>query len=589
MYARGYRASRLEKISSVETRLLVMGVLFGIGGLILILRFFQLQVLEHHTYQVLASDQHEIQASLVPRRGTIYVKDRLDGQLYPIAKDRDSWLVYAILRELKDVTSTAQTLSNALHVDPVEMLQKLSSTSSNYVAIDKDATLEAANALRAAHLPGIGVSKSLARLYPEEGIGGQIIGFVSTEDKNQRTGKYGTEGAYDTLLAGEPGSLVAEKDAAGRMLTIGTLDLKQAKNGSDVVLTIDRVIQFTACKKIQDAVKEFEAVSGSIIIMNPQTGGILAMCSTPDFDPKKYGQISDIGVLNNPAISYQFEPGSIFKPLTMSAGIDLGKIGPETTYNDRGEETMDGFTIHNSDLKAHGIQTMTDVLDKSLNTGTIFVERLIGVDAFRKYIEAFGLGQKTEIGFQAEAKGDISALSRKGKIFTATASFGQGISATPIQMLTAFAALGNGGKLIKPYIVQEKIYPDGTREEIKPQVVRQVMSERTSRLISAMMVNVVEQGHGKRAGVPGYYVAGKTGTAQIPNPRGGGYLEDATIGSFAGFAPADNPKFVMIVKIDRPKTVSFAESSAAPVFGEMAKFLLTYLQVPPERPTIQSP
>jgi len=226
---------------------------------------------------------------------------------------------------------------------------------------------------------------------------------------------------------------------------------------------------------------------------------------------------------------------------------------------------------------------MVEVLSKSLNTGTIFVQRLLGIENFRDYVKRFGFGEKTGIGFQAEAKGDISPLQRTGRIWGATASYGQGISTTPLQMVSAFVALGNGGQLMKPYLVQAIIHPDGTREEIKPQVIRQVISSRTSRLISGMMVDVVEKGHGKRAAVPGYYVAGKTGTAQIPDPNGKGYLKDKNIGSFVGFAPADHPKFVMLVKIDRPRDVIFAESSAAPVFGDLAKFLLTYLHVPPER------
>jgi len=397
------------------------------------------------------------------------------------------------------------------------------------------------------------------------------------------------EGAYQDVLAGEYGTLVAEKDAAGRRLTIGALQLKEAKDGSDLVLTIDRVIQYRACEKIQQSVKEYGAESGSIVIMDPQTGAVMAMCSYPDFDPANYGKISDVAVMNNPITFNQFEPGSVFKSITMSAGLDLGKVNPKTTYEDKGEMTLDDFTVRNSDKLAHGVQTMEQVLEKSLNTGTIFVQQLIGKDAFRDYAKRFGFGLKTDIGLPAEAKGDISSLSKPGKIFAATASYGQGISVTPIQMLTAFAALGNGGRLMKPYLVQEIIHPDGSKEETKPQVVDQAIDARTSRLISAMMVNVVERGHGKNAAVPGYYVAGKTGTAQIPNPSGKGYLENIAIGSFAGYAPADNPRFAMLVKIDKPKTVGWAESSAAPVFGEMAKFLLNYLQVPPERPITEKP
>jgi cell division protein FtsI/penicillin-binding protein 2 len=208
---------------------------------------------------------------------------------------------------------------------------------------------------------------------------------------------------------------------------------------------------------------------------------------------------------------------------------------------------------------------------------------------FKKYVEKFGFGKATGIEIGPEVAGDIRPLSKPGEIFAATASFGQGIAVTPLQMVAAFAALGNGGTLYRPHLVQEVVHPDGSKSVTPREPVRDVISSRTSRLVSGMMVTVVEQGHGKRAAVPGYYVAGKTGTAQIPNPNGPGYLANATIGSFAGYAPASDPKFVMLVKIDRPRTVQYAEASAAPVFGSMAKFLLTYLQVEPERPIEEIP
>ncbi len=573
----------VKRTPSFGGRVMFVIGLFGCAGLILVGRFFQLQVLDHQTYQMLASDQHEIQSSLVPRRGAIYLQDPVDSKLYPLAIDRDSWLVYAAPKEVKDPTLVAETLAPILNLAKEDLLPKVSATSS-YIVLAKDVALDKIQEISSKRLTGVGISKDVVRLYPEEGMGGQMIGFVSQEDRTKRIGRYGIEGSFQDVLAGEFGTLLAEKDAAGRRLITGNLKMTSAKDGSDLVLTIDRMIQYTACAKIREAVQRFDARGGTIVILNPQTGAVLAMCSTPDFEPASYGKIEDVGVLNNPATFAQFEPGSIFKPITLAAGLDAGKITPKSTYEDRGEETMDGFTVRNSDKLAHGLQTMTQVLEKSLNTGTIYVARLIGRDAFREYVQRFGFGKKTGIGFQPEAKGDVSSLDRSGKIFMATASYGQGISATPLQMVAAFGALGNGGTLMKPYIVKTILHSDGTKEEIQPEPLGRAVSERTARLMSGMLVSVVENGHGKRAGVPGYYVAGKTGTAQIPNPNGKGYLDGTqSIGSFIGFAPADNPKFAMIVTFDRPK-LEWAESSAAPIFGEMAKFLLSYLHVPPDRP-----
>jgi cell division protein FtsI/penicillin-binding protein 2 len=293
--------------------------------------------------------------------------------------------------------------------------------------------------------------------------------------------------------------------------------------------------------------------------------------------------VEDQSVFNNPAIFSQYEPGSIFKPITMAIGLDLKLVNPETTYEDTGNVQIGPHTIKNSDLKSNGIQTMTQVLEKSLNTGVVYVVRLVGPQKFREYAEAFGLGSLTGIELDREAMGDTDSLKKRGEIWSATASFGQGIAVTPIQMLNAFNAIANGGRLMKPYIVREFVESSGAEREVQPKAIRQVLSERTSTLLRGMLVNVVENGHGKRAGVAGYYVAGKTGTAQVSKKDGGGYEKDRVIGSFIGFAPADNPVFSMLVKVDNPKTVQWAESSAAPVFGEIAKYLLNYYKVPPER------
>jgi cell division protein FtsI/penicillin-binding protein 2 len=564
--------------------------LFFVSGLLLLVffiiagRLFQLQVMEYRAYELLATDQHEVQAKLVPKRGTIYLKDRFDGSLHPIATDRDTWQVFAIPKQIKNVTSTAQAVADATGLVYDDLVRTFSNVTGTYTIVSRDVDMDKAQALHQQNLPGIGVLDGPARFYPEQGLGGQVFGFVTTDENGQRIGRYGIESSMNDTLAGQYGSILADTDAQGRRITVGTTDLKEAKDGSDLVLTIDRTIQFEACQDVADAVKQFQADSGSVVVMDPHTGAIMAMCAAPDFDPANFGKIDSISVLNNPPTFDQFEPGSIFKALTLASGIDAGKVTPDTTYEDKGEEKIDNFTIHNSDHQAHGVQTMTQVLDKSLNTGTIFVERQLGHDLFRDYVQKFGLGVKTGIELHPEGAGDLSPLDRKGEVFGATASYGQGITVTGLQMIDAYSAIANGGRLMKPYLIADTIAPDGTHTPTKPTEIRQVVSDRAARLVTGMLVTVVEVGHGKHAGVPGYYVAGKTGTAQVADPNGHGYLPDVTIGSFAGYAPSDDPKFSMIVTINHPRTVSFAESSAAPTWGKIAKFLLQYLQVQPERP-----
>lgn len=584
MWRTGSTVIRRGGSDGLEKRFRFIFVAFACVLILIVLRLGYLQVMEHGMYSLYASDQHDLEKKLLPTRGRVFLRDPQDGALTPLATNRLSWQVYAVPRDMKDPAAIAHEVAPFLKKNEADLIAQLTKRLDDpYELLAKDVATENIDALRAKDLTGIGFVKMTARMYPEKGLGGQLLGFVQEDEQGAMRGKYGIEGSYETLLAGLPGSLVAEKDAGGRRLIFGETELQEAKDGSDIILTIDRAIQYKTCQVIKDAVQRHQADSGSIVVIDPQTGAIMAMCSAPDFEPATYGETKDLSYFNNPATFISYEPGSVFKAFTMAAGIDAEKITPKTTYNDTGQEEIDDFTIRNADKKAHGIQNMTYALDESLNTATIFVQRLLGKDLFRTYMERFGFGAKTDIGLTPESKGDISSLTKKGSIFAATASFGQGITTTPIQLAAGYAALANGGKLMKPYIVAEVVHPDGTREKTKPITINQPISSRASRLVTGMLVSVVENGHGKRAGVPGYWVAGKTGTAQVPKKNGKGYETDVTIGSFAGFAPANDPRFAMIVKIDRPRDVQWAESSAAPVFGEMASFLLTYLRVPPER------
>ncbi len=580
-----------KKRPEADSRLRYLKLGFLLVALVLVLRLGYLQIMQYGMYSLLASDQHDLQTKLTPTRGQILVRDHgSTGQLRPLATNRLSWEVYAVPKQMSDPVSIAHALALTLGLPDVDMVTKLTKKADDqYERIAQDVNPDLITALQSQKLDGVGFVKSSARFYPEKNMSGQLIGFVSQEDSGMPQGKYGIEGSCNRILSGTPGELLAEKDAGGRRITLGSLNLKDAVSGSDIVLTIDPEIQYQACSVIQAAVLQHGADSGSILIMNPNTGAVMAMCSSPDFDPTEYGKVADLSVLNNPVTFGAYEPGSVFKAVTMAAGLDAGKITPKTTYLDKGVEEIDNFKIKNSDGKAHGVKTMIEVLDQSLNTGTIFVERQLGREAFRRYVLDFGFGKKTGIELTPESKGNVTPLDKTGSVFGATASFGQGFSLTPLQLVVAYSALANGGKLMRPYIVDEVIHSDGVHEKTKPLVVGQPISGRTSRLVSGMLVSVVEDGHGKRAAVPGYWVAGKTGTAQVPLKNGPGYEKDLTIGSFAGYAPASDPKFVMLVKIDHPRDVQWAESSAAPVFGQMAAFLLTYLQIPPERPIDYKP
>jgi len=557
-------------------------VLFA--GLI-VFRLFLLQVVDHGFYKALASGQHEIFQELIATRGDILVQDMKDGRLVPVASTQQLAFIYADPRHVEDAEKIAEELGKifAYEEEKIEALRKrLDQPEDPYEPIERNVSLDKLDAIVELELPGIFFLREDARLYPEEHMGGHVIGFVGANEEGAMAGRYGIEGYFNRELAGTPGFLRSERDIAGRLIAAGDRSIEPAVDGADIVLTIDRTIQYFACSALDRAVREHQADGGSVVILDPNTGRILAMCGAPDFHPAEYSAVEKIDDFNNPAIFKAYEPGSIFKPVTMAAAIDSGAVTPSTTYNDTGEVKIDIYTIQNSDEKANGVQSMTEALEKSLNTGMIFAMRETGMGVFTRYVKSFGFGEYTGVDLETELPGTVSALDTGYEIYGATASYGQGITVTPLQMAAAYAAIANGGILKQPYIVDEVRYADGSVEERHGQDIRRVIEAKTSRLLGAMLVSVIEHGHGGKAGVPGYYMAGKTGTAQVANPAGG-YYESITIGSFAGFGPVENPKFVMVTRIDRPRTVQWAESTAAPLFGEIADFLLKYFEVPPTR------
>ncbi len=565
------------------SRLRVIRLGFFAFGLIVLVQLFRIQVLENGFYVALAEGQHDLFRHLFPQRGKIYARDRAAGDKeYLLATNRTLNLLYAEPFRLEDASEAAKALAPILGAEASDLAAKLSNKEERYRVLARRLDDETRGRIEALKLPGIGFSEEDFRFYPEGTTGAQLLGFVG-ESERGRTGRYGVEGWFDKELAGAQGYLESEKDPGGRAIAIGNRTIEPAKDGVDLVLTIDRTVQYVACRKLDEWVAKHGAERGSVVIIEPETGAVIALCNAPTFDPNDYGKVADIGVYNDTATFDAYEPGSIFKPITMAAGIDTGDVTPDTPFDDPGEVKIGPFTIRNSDLKAHGRVTMTDVITKSLNTGMVEVVHRLGAPTFLKYVRDFGFGQKPGLELHSEAAGDIEPLERKGDIWSATGSYGQGITVTALQMAVAYAALANDGMMMKPYVVEEIRKADGTVEKRAPKAVRQVVTERTARLVSGMLTAVVERGHGTKAAVPGYWIGGKTGTAQIARKDGPGYEVGATIGSFAGYGPIDDPKFAMVVRIDRPKDVQFAESSAAPLFGDIAKFLLDYYQIPPTR------
>jgi len=421
------------------------------------------------------------------------------------------------------------------------------------------------------------------RYYPEDNIGSHILGFVSYAD-DMGVGKYGLEEFFNEELTGKTGFLKGERGVQNSII-VNDREYVKPVTGSDLVLTIDRSVQFYACEQLKKTVDKFQAKGGTIIAIDAKTGAVLAMCSVPDFNPNDYRNVSDISVFNNPAIFDQYEPGSVFKAITMSIALDQNKVTPSTTYNDPGEIYINGWPkpIRNSDFDTkggHGVVNMNYVLEYSLNTGAIFAMRQTGANTFADYVKKFGFGEKTGIELGSEASGNINNLLKRNirDIDAATASFGQGLSVTPLQMVSAYQVFANKGVLMKPYIVKQIKHSDGSTDNISPVQERQVISEKTATTILGMLANVVQSGHAKKAAIPGYYIGGKTGTAQIA--VNGKYTIGRYNHTFVGIAPIDNPRFVMLTRIDSPKGIQYAESSALPLWTDIATFMLQYYQVP---------
>jgi cell division protein FtsI/penicillin-binding protein 2 len=571
-----------SKLNSYNLRIfLLMFLLVTCFGLVAF-KLFRMQIMEYPYYKALAANQHNVTTTIAPKRGEIYFESAANGTSVLAATNLTKDMVFAIPKLIPDKKVAANRIAPLLGMASADVLTKLNQ-SPNYVPLKKTVDADVSAQVKNLNIPGIYLQAQDVRFYPENNLASQVLGFVGYKGSN-RVGQYGIEGSFESELAGTSGILATNTDTSGGWLDVADRNYMAAKDGDDIYLTIDPVIQNEAQQVLQKTVSDHQATSGNITIINPKTGAVLAMANYPDFDPNNYNQATDLSVYNNNILSADYEPGSIFKAITMAAALNENKINPQTTYDNMGVQQVDDKKISNSEPTAFlGPQTMITVLDQSLNTGAYFAEQQIGNDVFKKYVQNFGFGKTVDFEIPGQVPGNLDNLNKKGNIFFATASFGQGITVTPLQMVQAYSAIANGGKMSKPYIVSKIIHPDGTEIDTKIRDPKQIIDVKTASTVSAMLVDVVENGHGKKAAVPGYYIAGKTGTAQVAFKNKSGYDPNQNIGSFIGFGPVDNPQFLMLVRIDNPKDVLFAETTAAPAFGEIAQFILNYLQVPPSR------
>ncbi|MCD6086224.1 penicillin-binding protein 2 [bacterium] len=540
----------------MRSRVIFIEIVFCLLSIAIVFKLYDIQVKKHSFYQVKAKYQTE--HSLKKKegwRGDIFIKR--GENLIPLAISKFFPALYLEPNKIRKPREVEERILSLFNDIPKEELErKINKKNDPYELVKKRLSKEEAERIESWHLEGVGVEERVERFYPLKNFASHLVGFVSQNEKGEWQGRYGLEKFYDQEL----------------------------KEGYDLVLTIEKSIQEISEKILRELIEEWQGEGGQIIVAKPKTGEILAMASYPDFDPNQYSKYPLKNFLN-PNVESVWEPGSVFKVITMSAGLDSEAIKTETTYNDTGQVILDGKTIRNWNNQANGVQTMTDILAKSLNTGAVFVQRKLGKEKFLEYIKKFNLNKKTGIDLPGEIKGLFSNLEDEGRdIDFATASFGQGIAVTPIEMLIAINAIANDGLILKPFIVKKIISPKGKIKTREKEVEKRAIKKTTALTVKKMMIEAVK--HGKIAEIKGYDLAGKTGTAQVAYQ--GKYL-DQYIHSYVGFGPAENPQFIILIKLDKPKKGHLSGITVVPAFKKLAQFMLNYFNLPPKKINNSSP
>jgi cell division protein FtsI/penicillin-binding protein 2 len=529
-------------------RFSIIAAFFVVAYGFLAFHVYQLQLVKGGYYLAKADSETNAAQDSNANRGAIYFTDN-NGNTLPAALEQEFPIIYAVPTAIKDPEQTAQTFAPILN-NTVAALDKLfSKPNDSYELLQNKADPSVAAQVSDLGVPGVYTDYEDERVYPLSTVASQVLGFVGPNTTNDgESGKYGIEEEYDSYLAGD----------------------------NDLTLTIDPNIQIEAEKILDDLVTANGATGGSVIVEDPKTGKILAMGGDPSFDPNDYGA-SPVANFLNTDVQSVYEPGSIMKVLTMAAGIDSGKITPDTTYDDKGYVEVNGAHITNYNLTTHGPYgpntTMTQVIEGSINTGAIWAENATGNPIYLSYLKKFGLDQKTGIDLPGEVVGNMSQLTPKApQIDWDTAAYGQGVAVSPIELVSAVSAIANGGVLMRPYL----------NAALAPQEIRRVISTSTAAQVTQMMVDAVDLA--QVANTNGYSMAGKTGSAYIPNPNGGGYLNELT-DSYIGFGPTSDPRFIAFIRLNTIPVTSLAAETVVPAWQQLAQYLINYYNIPPDRTT----
>jgi cell division protein FtsI (penicillin-binding protein 3) len=559
-----------------HNRLRVAKIFFLALFLVIAGRAFQLQVLQGERLMRLGERQHLKEWIVLPKRGALF-----DRAGEPLALSMESQSVYARPHRVQDPEKLSRALAQILNLRVSDVKQKLSSDKP-FVWIKRQVSSPEAEKIQALNPAGIGMFYEPNRHYPQGQLAGQLIGFVGRDSE----GLEGLELKYNDYIRGEAGSSVTERDALGRRVLVQGFERLRIPPGSDLHLTLNTSMQHIAEKELEAAVLKYRAKAGVAIVMEPSTGEVLALANYPAFDPNRYSKQS-AEQRRNRAVTDSFEPGSTFKTILAAAALEEGVVGKDDLfYCEMGKYSYAGKIIH--DTHPHGWLPFSKILQVSSNIGFTKVAQKLKKDRYFRYIEKFGFGQVSGIDVPGEVPGLLRRAESWSAIDLATHAFGQGISTTPMQMVMAYAAIANGGFLMRPYVTRRVVSPQGeVMLENQPHVVRRVISEKTSRSLASMLRDVTnEGGTGVMANVDGFEVAGKTGTAQKADPVHGGYAAKKRVASFIGFVPANDPRLVALVLIDEPEVNVYGGIVAAPVFRNIAQASLRHLAVAPKQAAV---